>query len=812
MSKVNVVLPDGRTVSVDEETAQQAEGEHVHQETSGEADYRRERERRAEVYGDSPVSAGFVGAADALTLGGFGKVAGAFGAGKVIQGLAEENPGAYGAGQLGTFALPLLGGVGRAVADASGLGLAKGVGNSWGLVGGKVVGRVVEGGVLGAGAHVASSNVTGDPLTIEGVMEGVGVGSLLNVGAGAVADKLTSMGGKVQRFADETADVKTKIDMVREGRALFAKDVPSWQPFVDAVESKAASRRELFDAAEKATKDYSKFVSGPKLKSAITQTENTINSISRYWRDESIPETLLNTEGQTLTPVAGSEARKPVVSDDMKAALKDWRDRLRKTDMLTTGGFDVDRSQIAGRWVKADVAPDPGRAMEELRALRDELSRGRKLPTGEVIGPFPRAVRMSKWGELPETPPPAGSVQPPDKVDLPDTLLAFAKKRPETIQRLSAMVEGNPAAQEAFQKVADELGMSTDDGVAGLHQSLGKYIKANQELVELASKAEADADKGGMLSLLRGAAKKFVAYGTARAADSALGGGWLGAAGRVLAGEGVKAGMSKVEDTLIGGALLNGKVKVEKKIAELVAKWLPRAGKATESLGDVTTWLSQHPMTGDVDKEKDQRKQAINRVNDIIGMSMNAPDTSFTALQPLMGHPSDAGWKMHNFTLNAVNHLLQTAPKDPGMAAHMFGSDWTPSWQDTIALAHRLEAVADPLKAIARALSGDTHPAATDTLWAVWPALMTEASHQMSLAATKMKGLTYERASGPSQLMRAPLTGLQEPSVIVALQGLYLPKPQQPQSGGSAGSRRSVGRPAAVQSPVAGSNVQNLIA
>jgi hypothetical protein len=827
MGKVNVVLPDGRTVSVDEETAKAAEGERVHQESSAEADVRREAQRRQDLYGNSPVSAGLVGAADTLTLGAFGKVAGAIGgrgAKEAIEGLGQENPGAHLAGELGAFALPtgILGGAGKAAAEASGLGFATrageraasafgGVSEAGKFVESKLAGRLAEGAVLGAGAHIAATNVTGDPLTIEGVMEGVGVGGVLGIGAGAIADRFGAIGDRAQGAVDERSVIKSKIDTVKEGRELFARPVESWQPFVDAVEAKAATQRELFTAAEKATNEYSKFVNSQKLGAAISKTENTINTISRYWRDENVPETLLNTEGQTMVPPVGSAARKPTISPEMRDALKDWRDRLRRVDMIANGGFDVDASQLAGRWVKADVPGDPARALEELRALRTELQQGRKLPTGEVVGPFPKAIRTSKWADLPDTPPPAGSVPPPEKIDLPETLLDFAKKRADTVARIRSVVEGDPAAQAAFQKVVQELGTDGADGVAGLHQSLGKYIKATDELKKMAMDAEAEEVKGGIATIMRNGLKKFVGYGTARAADTALGGGWLGAFGRVAAGEATKAGMSKFEDTMIGGALLNSKIGIEKKTAELISKWMPRAGKATEKLGDVTTWLSQNPITGERDTTTDLRKQAANRVNDIIHASLTAPDAAFTAVQPLLGHPSDAGWKIHAFVNNAVNHLLQAAPKDPGLAAHMLGSDWTPGWHETIALAHRLEAVADPLKAIARSISGDGHPAAHETLWAVWPNLMAEVAHQASFAAPQMKGMTYEGASGPSQLMRAPLTGLQEPIIVTALQGLYLPKPQA--AGGAGGPQKSnqVGRPAAVKSQVAGSNVQNLI-
>jgi hypothetical protein len=161
-------------------------------------------------------------------------------------------------------------------------------------------------------------------------------------------------------------------------------------------------------------------------------------------------------------------------------------------------------------------------------------------------------------------------------------------------------------------------------------------------------------------------------------------------------------------------------------------------------------------------------------------------------------------FKIHTAILTAVNHLAQMAPKDPGIDITLRGSNWRPSAEQSLAFAHRIEAVEDPLLAIVRTIQGDSHPAAAETLWAVHPAIMSEFAQEFM--ASDHTDLTYEAEARMAQLLRIDV-GLRRPEVLATLQGMYLPKPQAPagQSGGGA-----PGRPAAVKSKVAGSSVSAL--
>ncbi len=258
---------------------------------------------------------------------------------------------------------------------------------------------------------------------------------------------------------------------------------------------------------------------------------------------------------------------------------------------------------------------------------------------------------------------------------------------------------------------------------------------------------------------------------------------------------------------LLGGALLSARQGLQSRVAGIVSKYGAAAASAARSLPPIITNLGVSAIDR---RTKDPavgiQKLALNRMAEIRQLAMNAPNSSYTAVQPMMGDPSNAALKIHQKVVGAMAYLSNSLPRDPGIDTTMNGSNWLPSHEDSVALAHRIEAVFDPTQSIARALSGDAHPAAAEALNVVWPSTMSEFAGELSL--NMPKGLTYNQTNGYSTLLQTPMSGMQDPIVVNQLQGLYLPKPSSSQAQQPSGP---VGRPPAVQSEVAGSNVSKLI-
>lgn len=946
MPKVNVVLPDGRVVSVDQEDAthlNQAESSDVA--SSGRADV-----NAAESSGiGNTVAAGLEGAADTLSFGGYGKL-------QELRSDQLEDSGAtnmeqraqnHGVARFAGEAAAMLAptgwlGKGAQTVGEAGFGVASALGEGAAEIGGKAAGRFVEGSAFGLGGYVSNSNVTGDPLTVEGALEEATVGGVLNLGFGLAGDKLIQKSERAKQVLKEIEDTKKDVDLLKDKGKLFEdsqawdevreahssvqndlrsqnrdiqkenldyaesldpkyvdKTIKSYQTAKNEVLSRingteygkqageaARAQNEAVDVYEKAKTNYDGFVNDTsKLPRTFNKFQSAIDELAdRYGigaeeagsataADLSSKLSATNEALKNGVSMEEMEAGRAIEDDYLKngqgqgndsamaQTVKDLRARLSRAAKLNSGGY----ADEAGRWVADGSARDVDKAMEELHGLRDDLRKYSfiekpNLPDLPVKPPdwtlpgasgnldelrqlsgvavdLDKAVNNAKqlsregdhaaalnelraaqsrtsavpgMGDLkfPELPQPPRAPIPFDEMKLPKTLREFAGMGDERIEKFAAGVQDGPVAS-GIAKLADELGLtkgaSAADTIRELNKSLKESIPAYERLVAKSAKKKA---AGGVLGWLKDASKN-AAVGAAGFAAFGMTGGAIGAGLGAIARGGTRAGLEAAgESASLRGSLVAAKVGIRKKVAQVISK-LGKVGAEGKKLGPVTAYLAQSFPSGEADREKNMRKQAYNRITEISHAVANGPDLSYMALQPMLGHPGDIGGKLHDKVMSGALHLQMTMPKDPGIDVTLHGSNWTPSFQQSIQLGHRLEAIQNPLAALERTLTGKADPVTAETLWTQWPAIMQEAGSQLAMAAPEMK-ISYEQASALSRTFRVPLSGLQEPSVVLALQGMYLPKPTQ--SGQSGGQHQSSpgGRPAAVSSQVAGSSVSGL--
>lgn len=906
MGKINVVLNDGTVKAVDEELAKRLVGRGSGRaEESFEAG---ERERQAyNAENTSSVRAAAEGAADTLTLGGYGKAVEALGGEHRMQATAESHPTARAVGEVGAMVLPfapgVLGRAGKIVSEASGLGLAAKAGEAVAGVAGKGVGRLVEGGILGVGGEVARTNVTGDPLTIEGAVEGAGIGGVLNYGIGLVADKLKLKGVKAEAARVE-AETEAKQVADLQAKAAVFKDSPTYSEARAAVHSHQAETSKLSRQVEAETKTYEKFVSSDKkVKAAIAKVENTVSTLARPAETEAAARVPNYPGMRTAAPAteaapaqsfgdavygAAQQAekfgeRKAFISsiyekmdpairgaslDEFKQRLiaasktgevklsradlvsamdpkmvgasesaadgasyhfvdfgsmkapavaeaapavaaeaaapgsrgpaltpeqaKEYRARISRIYQKQAGGW----GENANQWTRVPGKPgDAAGALEDLRALQDELKQS-----------YPK--RSAKLDDIPVRP-----RQPVafEKVDLPKSLKEFGKKHPESIARLANNLDDT--SKQWFGRVAEDLGLPPGTDVATLHGHVSDTLRLMDEVAAKAAVTEAK-DAGSFVSTLRKMAKNAAVSMAGFKAYAAVGGGVIGAGVGSAARAGSRVAMDGVEHSLLNNSLMASKEGIRSKVRDVVAKYGVKAGAAVEKMAPIASVLSTSFPHGKADDEKDARKLVVNRTNDFIQARTVAPDALYSAVEGAMGHPGDVAWKVHQLGVSALDYLVGKAPKDPGMSVKMFTSDFTPSYQDTVKYAHTTEAALFPMNAIMRELRGDGHPAAVEALWDRWPATMQEfADELLYQVTTKQMDVTYAQASSYSRIFRVPLTGLQNPDISALVQGLHTPAPVSngPGEAGFGNSPRPVGRPAAVNSQVAGSSVSGLI-
>lgn len=944
---VNIVTWDGRVVAVPEEDAQAISGAgNARPETDQEQGASAlETQRASESSGiGNTIEAGVEGAADTLTGGIYGKVASAIAPeyGERMQNRAEHHGTARGIGGLAAILSPagLFGDAAKAAGEVSAVGLASRAGAAVGESAGQIAGLATEGALFGAGAHVAETNVTGDPLTIEGFVESAGMGGMFNVGAGLVASKILGLTGIAKKGVADVADKAFSENALKEtadlGDKLFTSDgnQAAYDAFADAHKAQQAAmektNRQILKEAESYTeatqppavastiKDANKALRemqseilstayGKEAMSArnaaraengayeksVTTYERFTSSTTRYPRalqgfqkaidevaerygggssDELMAQLQATQQGinngSSLGQLSGQAAAGAGPST-MAEEIQGYRDQLSRASKLKSGGYDP---EAGGRWNPSEADPkDVAGSMAELHDLRQKLSKFSHIsvpdlpeipvqpgafslpkPTGDAsdvatlgkaavdldqsiarareaarkgdgagalrelaaVGERVRQVKPDlAFPEIPTTP--RATVDFP-KVDLPPNLRKFGAMMPETVSKLSNAVTNNPDAATALGRLAQTVGfdastMAPGELVAGLQARMKSYISAQETLDRAAGLAKQDVSANAPKSWLRGMFKEMAASGTGFAAAGLAGGGFVGAAVGAGTRAIVRKALGGAEDSLLGTALAQGKSTVATKVRGLVAKYGTSVATGVKALGPVTANLSV-TLNGEQDHEKDVRKQAVNRINEVLKAGQVANDTLYSLVKPMMGMPFDIAGKMHKFLAMALGYLVATAPKDPGMDSTLLDSQWTPSYAQVDAFARRMEAVFSPMKSLERTLAGDGHPAATEALNTVWPATMASAQEEIAMAGEQLRKLPLTRANGFSQVFAKPISSLSMPQVVLAIQGQYLPQP--PTGQGQQGSSPTAGpngRPPAVSSQVAGSNVSSLI-
>lgn len=934
---VNVVTPSGRVVSVPEEEANGLQGAS----SSDVAETGREQlnEDRSSGFGEGAKAFG-EGLADTATFGGYGKAAemysdqtGSDWAGNMEQ-RGQRRPGARFLGEAAGMLAPtgLVGDAAKGASELSAVGLTGHAAEAIGEATGSNAARVLsEGALYGVQGEIARSNVTGDPLTIEGALEGATIGAVLNVGADVGGSLLLNKSAKAKQSLVDIAQQRADEDLVRSRATLF-DDSPAYNEVRDAhtavqtslrqqnreildenrayaesldpdevkktiagyrkahhevlsqinaspygkqVGEAASAQRDAVAAYEQQSKKYSSFVNDTsKLPDTFQRFQKAIDDIGERYgvKDTDLTDQLQATSDALKAGVTPQEMEAGrAVEADYKSSvgetpiaeeLRGYRERLSKAAKLHAGEYDAEAS---ARWTPEDRAANVDAAMQELHSLRDDLSKysfvkkpnlpdlpvkppqwalptpegdignlrelssaavdldrsiesARSMAKGKDYGAALAELRavqgrirgVDGMGDLvfPELPNPPRAPIPFDEVKLPKTLREFGRMKPETIEKWANGTAGEQTVNDSLNKLAAEIGVtpgtSAAETAAAMHKTIGDSMAAYERLQATAAKT---GKSTGIMGLIREGAKN-AAVNVAGMSAFGLVGGLPGAALGAFARTGARSAMDGIESSVLDGTLMAAKQQIRQKVKQVVAK-LGVVGKGLKKLGPVTAYLAQSFPDGARDPETDPRKQAVNRITNILHTSIAAPDNSYLAVKPLLGHPSDVGGKIHDHVINAVSHLATTAPRDPGIDVTPFGSRWTPSFQQTVEFASRIEAVQNPLAAVERALRGDGNPAAADTLWQVWPAVMQELAAEYSNQAASMK-LTYEKSSALSQLFRVPLSGLQNPVVVNTLQGLYLPQPTPQGKNSNANTGGAPGRPARVNSSVAGSSVSAL--
>lgn len=847
MGKVNIVLSDGTVAAVDKEVADRLIGaQKAHAETAVEGGQRLQQAYDAE--NTSGVRAFAEGAADTLTLGLYGHAVsrGSLDDGHRMRATAEQNPGARALGETAAILAPtgMLGGTARAATRFSAPGLADAAGKA---IGG-VKGLAAEGAVLGLGASVARSNITGDPLTIESAILDVGIGAVANAGMGVLGNRIRNRAKaaetELEAAKKAAEDEEARAALITKGTELFKREHPSLVEFNHARSANIKAINKINAEIQKANDARAAFIDSPKqFRAVVKGIDDSINTVASRYRPPgtygSVEEALaaaqakagvradelaLKAEGQVpsqavssgpggtavsfkqggLTP-EGVQTRiaeriklsdKAPMSPEVAERLTRWRKDASEIRQLFNGGREINGNQWSAR--NPSIPRRPEEAIARIHQLKKEIWEHAQDAAGKIPDNIPSALP----GKLIDAVPDAPAIK---------SIRYLSEMHDPTIARIANTMSKEEA--EAIGRLAKDLdikpGQTPAATLAAVHAEVKRY-RAAMDAAE-AAQEQAKASAGSGFGKLLHHSLRLVG---ARSGNRLLGGGAIGGAIGWATGNmfgGIVGGM-------LGTALMNGRAGLRNRINEVFVRHGARAGTAVEKLGPVASVLSTKLLGGvDGNSYDDYRLLAKNRAAEIINLRGVANDVGFIAMEPFLQAEDDIALKLHQKWTGVINHLADVAPKDPGLSIRGFDSTWVPTYNQALEFAHRCEAATDPLKAITRALQGSSHPAAADTLWTVWPGIMATFAEELVFSPEVLSGLTHSALSSWSRIFRTPLSGFQIPEIALAAQAMYLPgaagNPYQdnPEAGFGDSprdlSQPQGGRPpAAGRSGVAGSN------
>lgn len=665
----------------------------------------------------------------------------------------------------------------------------------------KLGARAVEGAAFGASGHIAQANVTGDPLTIEGTVEAAGTGAIMNLAFGFAGDALGAGISKAANYAADARAAREVFNTAEEGGKIFEDEAngSAYSAFTDAHEAGVKAAQKFNRAVDKAADEWGEWTSGPDpAKKALKAFDDIQNELreqmvkardSAYWK----------TAGKDYESAGAVADATEAPYRELSNAIKNGTDEVR--GLLKAGDYEGAANRI--RALSESIKPGDSVEAEAGSTVRGKVSAGTSTPG---------------FGDLsvPKVPAPPPDPLPVSSVELPGSLSKFARMTNAKVTELAGELGASKDAASigAFQRLADQLGVKGDsvpDLVAGVQSKLAGYSKA---IDDVAAMAKVEGQATGLVPILKRAFRR----GAASAGGALIGGAFAGpfgvfagAFGGKLAGDAIGSAMEGAESSLLDATLMSGKVGAKEKIANLIAATAPIAKNAS-TLGVASDILGTSLWSGMPDpraNEKKARELARDRMKEIATAATTGPDAFFQSMRGVIGHSSDAAFKIASHMMQAINYLNSTIPKDPGNNRQGLQSNWLPSHADTAALAARMEAFLRPMSAAQRVLSGDGHPAGSEALRTMWPALMSEVGAEATMSPA-LADVSYMRASSYSQLLGANLSALSDSSITNILQGSYLPKPQpQPSLAKQSGPN---GRPAKVQTPLAGTSPGNLVA
>lgn len=644
MGKVTLTRPDGSQIEANYEDVEQYKAL-GYQPESAQSQYSRNIQQAKEDYFTSPgqrTAAGFEGFLNGLTVGGYTGITND----DDQQDRARYNPGTRLGGEIVGAILPsmLPGGAeaeGIRIAEMGGELLAhtpqglltRGAeaiaeGTTATKTGHALVKGAVEGAGMGAGAAVTNAQLSGDPVTAEAVVAGMGWGALFGGGLGYA-------GGKIGVAAEARAAKAAEAE-VAASKGFVAEE--KWGAFRSALNDvRDSSAKTLDDTAARIAADAGKLEDTETLAAHVTAHSAELEKSQNALFDR------VSIKGGWLRKGATdlkNEILKTRATIAKKLKVRDFRNyeelSVRYSNQMAALGDLAKVAMPEAEPFLAKAAMEGTEAMKKLEGLT----------------------------AITET-----------LKDVPFTPEGFTRMTPTKVEKIVAATEKFlKDAPEELGPQKDALGtainnLAADAGLKFDGLTPAETLKATWESMRSAgAKGSAEVAEKLKVHGFGTQTAKYVASHEATSLMKQAGGGLIS---RSLAREGAHR--------LVGGLLsIAGGVKgmLLDGVSKLALR--PETGKALRFVGPKIDPLMVR-LDGSLEEKAKPRKQLMMaRMREIREAAPTINDTLYRAVEPLVGQHTELAAGVNKAAVAMFNALVLRMPRDPGKSFNRMQSLWSP--------------------------------------------------------------------------------------------------------------------------------------
>jgi hypothetical protein len=648
---------------------------------------------------------------------------------------ASRNPGYRLAGELVGSVLPI--GAPGLIGKIGG-GLTAGVESTVARLGAR---GAVEGSLFGLGSEIANHQISGDPLTAESIMAGMGWGAVWGGGLGALAGKVAGKAEGERKAIQEALESESKLKALGEEKyGALHSSISDFNKTVDEATKVSQEQIKSFLATElKGTKDklYNQIVNNTSVEMGLTKnSRSTLRGIEKDY-------------GVAITAAKEGDAER------VQSALEKMKEKAEAVrGFIGKNGANI--SDVGANLItsQAQKAIGAAKEMADLTTLSTALK------------------------------------------DFPKSIEEFSSMTAKKMEKLSAAIDSatkggvggaemagiRDSINSSIADLVQHVGLTPAEGAKGttiggglreLWQGLkGSTTRAGEGVAEDAAKGQVPWWQRKSQTYM----KRAVAYSV---------GGAAGNLARSAGARGFGSYLAYDAGKNLTLGLLNLKGAVLGHISDLVSKWGPTASKGIYKVGTRLEALKVR-LDGTMDTQNKTRQDLMKARRDEILLAAPAVrDTLYKGIQPLSMFHEDLAASLHDTGVKQFQALIDKVPRDPGNSMIRMQSTWDPGPQKTEEFAQTYEVFQNPIGVAQSILkTGKVLPAQAKALQEFNPALWTELRGRMieKMDSGFLDKMDFNTQINTQLLLDLPIHSAMKPKFIAAQMQMFTQRNQPLQS------------------------------